>query len=97
MNMKWTRSILAALAVSLMLGSYMALAQQAPAPPQPQGRGQQGPPPPMSFFVSSVGKGDGGTWGDWPAPTHTVKCLRPPRAAALPNGRRTSARRVQVL
>lgn len=63
MNMRWTRSVLAALAVSLMLGSYMALAQQAPAPPQPQGRGQQGPPPPMSFFVTSVGKGDGGNLG----------------------------------
>jgi hypothetical protein len=60
MNKRWTRSLLAALAVSLGVGSYMALAQQ---PPAPQGRGQQGPPPPMTFFVTSVGKGDGANLG----------------------------------
>ena len=59
MNMRWTRALLGALAVVLLLGSYMALAQQPPA----QGRGQQGPPQPMSFFVTSVGKGDGGNLG----------------------------------
>jgi hypothetical protein len=58
MKKRLTRSLLAALAVSVVLGSYLALAQQ----PQ-QGRGQQGPPQPMSFFVTSVGKGDGANLG----------------------------------
>ena len=43
--------------ISVLLGSYLALAQQ-----QPQGRGQA-PPQPMSFFVTSVGKGDGANLG----------------------------------
>ena len=46
------RPILGALAVSLTLGSYVALAQQP-----------QAPPPPMSFFVTSAPKGDGGNYG----------------------------------
>jgi hypothetical protein len=45
------RPILAALALSLTLGSYFALAQQPP------------PPPPMNFFVTSVSKGDGANYG----------------------------------
>jgi hypothetical protein len=51
--MKYLRLVLAALALSVTLGSYLALAQQ---------RGG-GPPPPMSFFVTSVGKGDGANYG----------------------------------
>ncbi len=46
------RPFLAALALTLTLGSYIALAQQPPAPPQP-----------MSFFVTSVSKGDGANYG----------------------------------
>jgi hypothetical protein len=38
----------------LILGSCLAVAQQ----PQPKG-----PPPPMSFFVTSSGKGDGANYG----------------------------------
>ena len=50
--MKHTRSVLAALALSVTLGSYLALAQQP-----------QKPPPPMSFFVTSTPKGDGANYG----------------------------------
>ena len=46
------RPILGALALSITFGSYLALAQQP-----------QAPPPPMSFFVTSVPKGDGGNYG----------------------------------
>ena len=58
--MKPTRSILAAFTLLLLMGSYLVLAQQ---PAAPQGRGAQGPPQPMSFFVTSVGKGDGANYG----------------------------------
>ena len=50
--MKYMRSVLAALALLMTLGSYLALAQQ---PQQPQ--------QPMSFFVTSVAKGDGANYG----------------------------------
>ena len=50
--MKYMRPVLAALALSITLGSYLALAQQ---PQQPQ--------QPMSFFVTSVAKGDGANYG----------------------------------
>jgi hypothetical protein len=42
------------LALTAFAGS--AIAQQP-------GQGQQAPPQPMSFFVTSVGKGDGGNLG----------------------------------
>ena len=58
-----TRSLLTALIVALLGSSYLALAQNPPAPPPAQGRGQQPPPQPMSFFVTSVGKGDGANLG----------------------------------
>ena len=58
--MKPTPSILAAFTLLLLMGSYLVLAQQ---PAAPQGRGAQGPPQPMSFFVTSVGKGDGANYG----------------------------------
>jgi hypothetical protein len=47
--MKYMRPVLAALALSVTFGSYLALAQQQ----------QQ----PMSFFVTSTGKGDGANYG----------------------------------
>ena len=50
--MTFLRPILAALALSISLGSYIVSAQQPQAPPQP-----------MSFFVSSVSKGDGANYG----------------------------------
>lgn len=59
--MKYMRPILAALALSVTLGSYLALAQQQPA--GRGGGGQQAPPQPMSFFVTSASKGDGANYG----------------------------------
>ena len=50
--MNHTRPILGALALSIIFGSYLVLAQQP-----------QAPPPPMSFFVTGVPKGDGGNYG----------------------------------
>jgi hypothetical protein len=49
---------IAALAIAAIAGSYLVLAQQAPA-----GRGRGGPQGPMSFFITSVGKGDGANYG----------------------------------
>ena len=64
--MRFIRPVLAALVLSLSVGSYI-LAQQPAAPaggqPGAQGGGRGGPPPPMSFFVTSVGKGDGANYG----------------------------------
>ena len=53
---------LAALTIALLAGSYLVLAQQPPAGGG-QGRGPAGPPPPMSFFITSVPKGDGANYG----------------------------------
>src|SRR5438128_843252 len=63
--MKNLRSVLVALTVALVLGSYIGFAQQAPAPAGggAQGRGAAAPPQPMTFFVTSVGKGDGANYG----------------------------------
>jgi hypothetical protein len=46
------RLILLAFTVVVVPGSYLLLAQQPPAPAQP-----------MSFFITSVGKGDGANYG----------------------------------
>jgi hypothetical protein len=62
--MKNIRSVLVALSVALVLGSYIGFAQQAPpAAGGGQGRGAAAPPAPMSFFITSVGKGDGANYG----------------------------------
>ncbi len=63
--MNYIRPVLAVLALSVTLGSYLAIAQQAPPAGQApaQGRGQQPPPPPMSFFVTSAGLGRGANLG----------------------------------
>lgn len=61
--MKSTRSFLTALIFAVLGSSYLALAQNPPAAPPAQGRGQQAPPQPMSFFITSVSKGDGGNLG----------------------------------
>jgi len=45
-----------ALAIALAAGSYLVIAQQP-------GGGRGGPPPPMSFFITSVPKGDGANYG----------------------------------
>jgi len=58
----------------LLLGTLVLSAQQAPAGAPPQGGagaqagrggggGRGGPPPAMSFFITSVGKGDGANYG----------------------------------
>jgi len=52
--MKPLRTLSLALLAALSLGSYLVIAQ-APA--------GQTPPPPMSFFITSVGKGDGANLG----------------------------------
>ena len=49
--------------LSLLLGSYFVRAQQPAQQGQGGGRGPQAPPQPMSFFVTSVGKGDGANLG----------------------------------
>jgi hypothetical protein len=51
---------IAALAIALAAGSYLVLAQQ---PPAGGGQGRGGPPQPMSFFITSVPKGDGANYG----------------------------------
>jgi hypothetical protein len=65
--MKNIRSLLSALVVALVLGSFIVIAQQPPAgqPPAGQGggRGPQAPPQPMSFFITSTSKGDGANLG----------------------------------
>src|SRR4029450_10692625 len=67
--MKNLRPVLVALTVSVVLGSYIALAQQPAAPAQGAGQGRGGagggggPTGPMSFFITSVPKGDGANYG----------------------------------
>ena len=56
------RLVSAGFLVSILFGSFLAVAQQPPAAP-PAGRGAQAPPQPMSFFVTSAGKGDGANLG----------------------------------
>jgi hypothetical protein len=59
--MRYTRPVLAALALVVTVGSYIALAQQQQ--PAGQGRGGGQAPQPMSFFVTSTAKGDGANYG----------------------------------
>lgn len=63
--MKKTLGILVAITV-MLVGTFVLIAQQAPAQGGrgggAQGRGG-GAPQPMSFFVTSVGKGDGANYG----------------------------------
>jgi hypothetical protein len=58
--MKYARLVLAVLTLSPLFGSYLISAQQ---PAAPAGRGQAAPQQPMSFFVTSVAKGDGANYG----------------------------------
>jgi len=51
--MNTVRPVLAIIALTLIVGASISLAQQPP----------QKPPPPMSFFVTSVAKGDGANYG----------------------------------
>lgn len=63
--MKKLGTFLTALTLAVFAGSYLLIAQQG----QAGGGGGQGggraaaPPQPMSFFVTSVGKGDGANYG----------------------------------
>jgi hypothetical protein len=61
--MKSTRSFLAALMFAVLASSFLALAQNPPAQPPAAGRGQQPPPQPMSFFITSTSKGEGANYG----------------------------------
>ena len=77
--MKRMRLLLIALTVALLPGSYLLVAQQpAQQPPAGGGQGRggapgapggapgggaRGPVQPMSFFITSVGKGDGANLG----------------------------------
>ena len=61
--MKNTRSFLAALIFAVLASSFLALAQNPPAQPPAAGRGQQPPPQPMSFFITSASKGEGANYG----------------------------------
>ena len=54
--------VFAAIALSVLLGSYLGSAQQ-PGQGGGGGRGPAAPPQPMSFFITSVGKGDGANLG----------------------------------
>jgi hypothetical protein len=60
--MKKTLGILAG-ATFLMLCTLALIAQQQPPARGGGGGGQKGAPAPMSFFVTSVGKGDGANYG----------------------------------
>ena len=55
-----------AVTISVLLGSYLALAQNPPAQ-------NQAPPQPMSFFVTSVGTGEGANLGGLAGADATVK------------------------
>src|SRR5262247_4383032 len=46
----------------LLVGTIVLIAQNPPQAPPGRG-GQQAPPQPMSFFVTSTGKGDGANYG----------------------------------
>src|SRR5262247_4068049 len=46
----------------LLAGTIVLIAQNPPQAPPGRG-GQQAPPQPMSFFITSVGKGDGANYG----------------------------------
>ncbi|MGB7217248.1 MAG: hypothetical protein WBD07_00435, partial [Vicinamibacterales bacterium] len=61
--MNKVRSAAIAAVAMAMLGTYLG-AQQAPAPAQGAGGGGgRGPAQPMSFFITSVPKGDGANYG----------------------------------
>lgn len=58
-----TRTLMA-VALAASAASPLVFAQQpAPPPAAPQGGGRQGQAQPMTFFVTSVSKGDGGNYG----------------------------------
>ncbi len=63
--MKQYGQYLGALALSVTLFGMLAFAQQPPAPAGggQGGGGGRGPQQPMSFFITSVGKGDGANYG----------------------------------
>jgi hypothetical protein len=61
--MKMMRLIFVALTIAVVPGSYLLFAQQPPAPAGGQPTGAAAPRQPMSFFVTSVGKGDGANLG----------------------------------
>jgi hypothetical protein len=57
------RTVFAALCALVSTGFIVVFAQQPPQTPAPGAQGRGGPPTPMSFFITSVGKGDGANLG----------------------------------
>jgi len=53
----------AAAAAALVAGASVVFVHAGQQPPAGQGRGQQPPPQPMSFFITSTPKGDGANYG----------------------------------
>src|SRR5688500_5133828 len=61
--MKYMRPVLAALALTVAIGSHIALAQQPAGQGQGRGGGGGQAAQPVSFVVTRVAKGDGGNYG----------------------------------
>lgn len=62
--MRYATAVLATVAFAAPFGMSFVLAQQPAAPaPGGQGGGRGGTPQPMSFFVTSTGKGEGANYG----------------------------------
>jgi len=77
---RW-KYVFAAFALPTFFGSYLLFAQQAPAP----AAGQQAPRQPMSFFITSVGMGDGANLGGLAGADRHCQTL----AAAVGGGSKT--------
>src|SRR6185436_17142907 len=61
--MRHLTRVLGIAALTAGAASGTMIAQQQPPPAAAQGGGRQGQPQPMTFFVTSVGKGDGANYG----------------------------------
>src|SRR6187431_902858 len=61
--MRYLRPVLATMALTVTFGLYFALTQDGAQAQGGGGGGQGAPPQPMSFFVTSVSKGDGANYG----------------------------------
>ena len=61
--MRHLTRVLGIAALTFGAASGTMIAQQQPPPAAAQGGGRQGQPQPMTFFVTSVGKGDGANYG----------------------------------
>ena len=97
--MKNLRPVLVALTVSVVLGSYIALAQQPAAPAQGAGQcrgapgGGRGPTGRCRSSSPACRRVTARITVVWPAPTHTASSLRLLQVGAKPCGTPTSALR----